>query len=224
MSVISVTEKQSILQLLEGFNLSHLTGNTYQNKFKSLSNDFLLSSGASKLAIIPKTKDYVIKLPFVGTDYKYKENDEFSAFHCRLSQSADYCKADIIIYNEAKEAGMETFFAEIEQIGEVQGVPIYIQQKAQIFEDCVPYEDQLDALDNENDEVMTSIKSEYPDLMEEEFLPPLWVKDFILNYGTSTFDELVDFLQQHAVDDLHSENVGYIANMPVLVDYSGFDN
>ena len=223
MSVISVTEKQSVIQLLETFDLSHLTGKTYEDTFKTLSNEFLLSSGASKLAIIPRSKDYVIKIPFIGCDYDYNEKEMFSSFYCPISQSADYCKADIIIYNEAKEAGMEVFFAEIEQIGEVQGVPIYIQQKAQIFEDCVPYEDQLDALDNENDEVMTSIKSEYPKLMEEEFLPPLWVKDFILNYGTSTFDELVDFLQQHAVDDLHSENVGYIANMPVLVDYSGFD-
>lgn len=224
MSVISVAEKQSILQLLEDFDLSHLTGKTYQNKFKSLSNDFLLSSGASKLAIIPKAKDYVIKLPFAGVDYQCKEKDEFATFHCRLSKSADYCKADIMVYNEAKDVGMEVFFAEIEQIGEVQGVPVYVQQKAEIFGDCIPYEDQLEALDDEDDEIMTSIKSDYPYLVEEEFLPPLWVKDFILIYGTSVFDELIDFLHEHEIDDLHEENVGYIANMPVLVDYSGFEN
>lgn len=220
MPVISADEKQSILQMLSAFDLSHLTNKTYQEKFKDLSDDFMLSSGASKLAIIPKEKDYVIKLPFIGDDGR----KEFSEFFCPVSQSPDYCKADIIIYNEAKEAGMEVFFAEIEEIGQIQGVSIYAQQKAEIFGDCISYEEQIEAFDDENDEVMTSIKSEYPRLLEEEFLPPIWVKDFILNYGTSTFDEFVDFLQEHAVDDLHDENVGYIANMPVLVDYSGFDS
>ena len=46
MSVISVTEKQSVIQLLETFDLSHLTGKTYEDTFKTLSNEFLLSSGA----------------------------------------------------------------------------------------------------------------------------------------------------------------------------------
>ena len=38
MSVISVTEKQSVVQLLETFDLSHLTGKTYEDTFKILSN------------------------------------------------------------------------------------------------------------------------------------------------------------------------------------------
>ena len=97
MSVISVTEKQSVIQLLEAFDLSHLRGKTYEDTFKSLSNEFLLSSGVSKLAIIPRSKDYVIKIPFIGCDYAYNEKEMFSSFYCPISQSSDYCKADIMI-------------------------------------------------------------------------------------------------------------------------------
>ena len=49
------------------------------------------------------------------------------------------------------------------------------------------------------------------------------MKDFICSYGELAFDKLYDFLSDNNIQDLHSENIGYICERPVLVDFSGFE-
>lgn len=224
MSIISEEEKTYILNLLSTFNLKHLSQYNFMKKLQALDDNFILASGVSKVAIIPKEKNYVIKIPYYG---KYRKNNGikcFDPYFSSISKSGDYCKSEEIIYNKAKANGLDTFFAEIEQIGKIKSIPIYVQRKAVIFEDVYyPEDDEEENLNEREVSIFKTITTKYSDLVEDEYLPLSWMKDFICSYGELAFDKLYNFLSDNNIQDLHSENIGYICERPVLVDFSGFE-
>ena len=224
MSIISEEEKNYILNLLSTFNLKHLSQYNFMKKLQALDDNFILASGVSKVAIIPKEKNYVIKIPYYG---KYRKNNGikcFDPYFSSISKSSDYCKSEEIIYNKAKANGLDTFFAEIEQIGKIKSIPIYVQRKAVIFEDVYyPEDDEEENLNEHEISIFKTITTKYSDLVEDEYLPLSWMKDFICSYGELAFDKLYNFLSDNNIQDLHSENIGYICERPVLVDFSGFE-
>ena len=224
MSIISEEEKTYILNLLSTFNLKHLSQYNFMKKLQALDDNFILASGVSKVAIIPKEKNYVIKIPYYG---KYRKSNGikcFDPYFSSISKSSDYCKSEEIIYNKAKANGLDTFFAEIEQIGKIKSIPIYVQRKAIIFEDVYyPEDDEEENLNEREVSIFKTITTKYSDLVEDEYLPISWMKDFICSYGELAFDKLYNFLSDNNIQDLHSENIGYICERPVLVDFSGFE-
>ena len=224
MSIISEEEKTYILNLLSIFNLKHLSQYNFMKKLQALDDNFILASGVSKVAIIPKEKNYVIKIPYYG---KYRKSNGikcFDPYFSSISKSSDYCKSEEIIYNKAKANGLDTFFAEIEQIGKIKSIPIYVQRKAVIFEDVYyPEDDEEENLNEREVSIFKTITTKYSDLVEDEYLPISWMKDFIFSYGELAFDKLYNFLSDNNIQDLHSENIGYICEKPVLVDFSGFE-
>ena len=224
MSIISEEEKTYILNLLSTFNLKHLSQYNFMKKLQALDDNFILASGVSKVAIIPKEKNYVIKIPYYG---KYRKSNGikcFDPYFSSISKSSDYCKSEEIIYNKAKANGLDTFFAEIEQIGKIKSIPIYVQRKAVIFEDVYyPEDDEEENLNEHEISIFKTITTKYSDLVEDEYLPLSWMKDFICSYGELAFDKLYNFLSDNNIQDLHSENIGYISERPVLVDFSGFE-
>lgn len=224
MSIISEEEKNYILNLLSTFNLKHLSQYNFMKKLQALDDNFILASGVSKVAIIPKEKNYVIKIPYYG---KYRKSNGikcFDPYFSSISKSSDYCKSEEIIYNKAKANGLDTFFAEIEQIGKIKSIPIYVQRKAVIFEDVYyPEDDEEENLNEREVSIFKTITTKYSDLVEDEYLPLSWMKDFICSYGELAFDKLYNFLSDNNIQDLHSENIGYICERPVLVDFSGFE-
>ena len=224
MSIISEEEKVYILNLLSTFNLKHLSQYNFMKKLQALDDNFILASGVSKVAIIPKEKNYVIKIPYYG---KYRKSNGikcFDPYFSSISKSSDYCKSEEIIYNKAKANGLDTFFAEIEQIGKIKSIPIYVQRKAIIFEDVYyPEDDEEENLNEREISIFKTITTKYSDLVEDEYLPISWMKDFICSYGELAFDKLYNVLSDNNIQDLHSENIGYICEKPVLVDFSGFE-
>lgn len=70
--------------------------------------EFDYEVGATKLVIIPYTRDYVIKIPFSGR-YSCGEYIPFS-----MAEDNDwgdnYCEAERLLYEEAKEKGYAQFF------------------------------------------------------------------------------------------------------------------
>ena len=224
MSIISEEEKNYILNLLSTFNLKHLSQYNFMKKLQALDDNFILASGVSKVAIIPKEKNYVIKIPYYG---KYRKSNGIKCldpYFSSISKSGDYCKSEEIIYNKAKANGLDTFFAEIEQIGKIKSIPIYVQRKAVIFEDVYyPEDDEEENLNEREVSIFKTITTKYSDLVEDEYLPLSWMKDFICSYGELAFDKLYNFLSDNNIQDLHSENIGYICERPVLVDFSGFE-
>lgn len=52
----------------------------------------------------------------------------------------------------------------------------------------------------------------------------VWLAAFIKEYGVTAAIDLITFLKSEGVDDLHSENLGFINDKPIIVDYASFND
>lgn len=187
------------------------------------------NSGASKMVIIPKNENYVVKIPFNGyynSIYDEDENgeekyidDEFIEFSKAGDENGwDYCEVEAKLYEEAEDRNLEQCFAKTEWIGDAHGYPIYKQEKAEIFG---MMED--DSIKRRSDEEKNSAKKQLAkEGVNIYHICIDWVLDFIEYYGKEMLYKFMDFLTDFHIGDLHSDNIGYINGRPVLVDYSGF--
>lgn len=169
--------------------------------------DISIAYGASKLVLIPSDSDYVIKIPF------------------GIYNNVDFCKIEEENYLRIKEDEPELakYFAECWRAGEVfvenednedeeVKVPIYIMRRTIVDETKVSdasYNlyinsggDEEDyCIDDENDETYSC---------------------FEFYYGIEELERILDIIDTLGINDLHTGNVGFINNMPVFIDYSGF--
>ena len=181
--------------------------------------NFITDSGATKAVIIPPEENFVIKIPFQGfISERYNRDrqcweDEFVRYdsaYCSGSEW-DYCLSEVEIYKRAVEAGVQQIFAKTEFITTVDGHPIYIQEKAEIFnrgEHSHPRE-QLR-------KTREKTKDYYCEANED------WLTDVLEYYGEDIFLDFLRFVDDLQLTDLHSGNLGYINNRPVITDYSGY--
>ena len=200
--------------------------------FNSIDNDFCnyynYAYGATKLALIPlnKNDDYVIKIPYTGS-YYYKSGYYTSNATYHPSETDyydfiaaddetrpwDYCAGEAKRYILAEQEGLSKCFAKTELLGYVNNYPIYIQEKCVTFSDC-----KKNHLHSEEEKLKTSkCCNNYYGINRD------WLTDFRLYYGEDILLKFINFIQSMQWDDdLRTENIGYIQNRPVLIDYSGF--
>ena len=181
--------------------------------------DFITDSGATKAVIIPAEEDFVIKIPFQGFIGEYYNHDkecwedEFISYDsAHYSDSAwDYCLSEVEIYKMAVNAGVQQIFAKTEFITTVNGHPIYIQEKADIFErgEHSHSREQLR-------KTREKTKDYYCEANED------WLTDVLEYYGEDIFLDFLRFVDDLEITDLHSGNLGYINDRPVITDYSGY--
>ena len=184
---------------------------------------FKYFSGATKLVILFPGADYVIKIPFNG-QYTYNDEDELIYWEFENGSYGccwDYCLGEVEKYAEAEEIGLENFFAKTELIGHVHGHPIYVQERATIYEDVAKEKDK-----QKNSWERRKSARELCDYKGYSCFNGLWILD-LQDYCGGPDDELFCSFMNYVTDyisDLHMGNVGYIDGKPVLVDYSGFDS
>lgn len=176
---------------------------------------FRYDYGATKLVIIFPGADYVIKIPFTGF-YTYTEEDDIEYIEFENGGNGwDYCEREIDIYFDAMRVGLEKFFAKTELIGHICGHPIYIQERAEILGECVS---KHTSFFKKNDNIR-EICNEKGYLCFNVY----WVAELFECYPEQDFNNLMKYITDY-ICDLHSENIGYIDDVPVLVDYAGFNS
>lgn len=163
--------------------------------------DLDMDNGATKMCIIPDD-DKVIKIPFVGSGW---HNFQYN-----------YCEKEASIYKKAKEKGVEEFFAatmEAELIECQDGASImaYFQERVDTHRIRILSNDEWDQASNISDSSPTG-------------MPSSWLLDAFEYYGQERLLEFFSFVRDAKINDIHIDNVGYIGNRPVLLDYSGFYN
>lgn len=174
--------------------------------------NFKYFHGMSKVCIIPTGADYVIKIPFNGVWYDYdKSFDYFWCANDDENHKWDYCFTEMICYNYAKKEKVEKAFCKTKLLGYTNDYPIYIQQRASVFSDL-----------KEEEDYRSERTEDYCCSHGFRCFNPVWIADAIEYYGQSQFSRLMDFIDNYGIDDLHTENIGYIKNKPVLIDYSDF--
>ena len=172
--------------------------------------------GCSQFVIITEEKE-VFKIPFTGFFYdEYDDNGEhydacFEYF--RVNHSAK----TVELYESTIIEGVDQFFSGIEFIGySCNHYPIYKQEWA-----CTWAED---GSSKPSEDSSTKAKNLSKEIRYIPFYTE-WLASAIDAYGEEMVKRLLKFVDEYNVDDLHRNNYGYnAAGLPVVYDYSGFDD
>ena len=217
-----------------------------------LSCEICVSSGASKLVIIPKHENFVLKIPFFGrtteewvenADYTLKSDDPnfdwdeagryeytFTKFEWAAVREGDdrwdYCAAETSIYEMAIEEGLESYFAAEYLLGFIDETPVYVQDKVCPCEEASisPYR----SLNSEENKVYRRYLSQSSPA--QNHFPANWSMQFIKVYGEDELTRLINFLNNHRINtDWHAGNLAYIEDdpqfpVPILLDYSNYND
>lgn len=191
--------------------------------------DYTVDSGASKVVLVFTNSDYVVKIPFKGESCENSCDRDCSCSRCsrgvseencdeftgaRIGEneySWDYCAAEQFFYEKAVVAGVEEFFIKTIFIGEFNGHPIYLQEKVSVY----GYESETKSPEYSKEIFMKKFR--HSEIQNEDFGGLL-----VDYYGEERVNQLVEFLSEVGISDLHTSNVGICANRPVLFDYSGY--
>ena len=172
-------------------------------------------NGATKGVIIMPDVPVAFKCPF-GKQTKINcfGSEEDIEFCC------DYCAEECKNYKKSEEEGIAFFFAETTflttfEIGNIV-LDVYIQELARPFED---YGSTTSFSEERIDKACSCLNSFESSLYDVD---PAWMADFIDSYGEIDANILDVFLTDHAINDIHNGNIGYVDGRPVIFDYSGY--
>ena len=205
-----------ILNLFQGFNFRYGLDDSRMDELAAFllnkNFPFTYNFGTTKAVIIPKDKDYVIKIPFNGY---YDLNNEFFSFEAANEKDGwDYCKEEADRYKKISNNVLKDCFAETYLVGYIHDYPIYIQEK------CSPYEHK-NAKTKEAKKTMRTYLNHHTS--RNMCLNTNWCIDFLSYYGEVIFNYFLHFIEEYDWgDDLSYDNVGYKAGRPIVIDYAGF--
>lgn len=205
-------------------------GDDIQEQVRKVAPTAAVYNGCSKLAIVNKTCNYVVKIPFRGMYYNsYDESSDdwdeeyFEEFHYANDIAGnsdakvwDYCENELIKYEKAINAGFGEFFAETAYYGLIDNTPVYIQEKAIALSERgyegLHYSDDADkSYTNNRDRI-------------RGWIDEVWTKLAIDWYGLDKVIKFLNYIDAEGLDsDLHRGNIGFTdAGKPVLIDWAGW--
>jgi len=218
--------------ILDLFQNCYFDGELSDNNFEDAILNYLPENfkydyhyGVSKLVLLPKDANFVIKVPFNGEmtcdeteegyeDYFFDENENACD---DKTYYWDYCAAEVLAYRQAKSNHVERAFCKTAYVGSVNGHPIYIQQKATMYyavhDEDFRYPQERSSKAKKSSEDIDGWGT---------WWQPVWQTDAFEYYGEKQYKKLMQFIYDYGIDDLHRENIGYIGRKPVLFDYSSW--
>ena len=179
-------------------------------KDENLSNIISCYQGASKLCLVFKKEDFVIK---------WTRRDPWESFN-------DEAMKECEIYQKAKEQGLEMFFPSTKFFGEINDIKFIIQEKIDYSCEKCPYDTKL-----KYRKISKTATKKIIDKMRNGFkinkghdrdLDELWASMVITLYGKKVCKKLCTFIKENEINDLHTSNLGYKNNHPIILDFSGY--
>lgn len=181
---------------------------------------FEMDSGATKLVLIPLEGDYVYKIPLSYSDdgVLFEELNE-DGYH-------DFCEVEVDRCLEIKHAGFGDFIAKEEYVDFINGLSIYKMEKAVPFDETRKYfrKYSSDSSSSSCDSIYERLNSSsYSGSANATSIPIEWMNILVQKQGLLRTIDFFNYLIKNGWDnDLHSGNIGFINNNPVLIDYSGY--
>lgn len=169
-------------------------------------------SGATKVGIeIPEVPEWVIKVAFNRSTSNMED--------------IDFCAREFQYCNEAYEAGLSEFFAQIEYLGKMHNVDVYVQERVYISEGDIHdtlrvyvkshYGYDADEFENMDDYEM-ALDDDVYNMDDKEAV-------YVIFQDNEKVEQLLEFVKTHKINDLHAGNWGYTQDdRIVMFDYSGF--
>jgi len=158
--------------------------------------------GLTKGCIVPEDIPWVIKVGFI--------------------QDINYCRRECEFYKEACKEHLERYFAAEYRIGAIHGVDIYLQEKVTPDEKRISFDLREHIMNVYNIECCSEEE------LEEAIQDGIDCSDVEDIYyavtGEKIEDELLYFLDENNIDDLHTGNWGFTEDGRVVIfDYSGYN-
>jgi len=153
---------------------------------------------------------------FIGKEWvlKYSISDHDEAYQ------------EYLIYQDAKNKGLEMFFPETVYAGEINGIKFVYQKKIDIDskslrDDDVKFYSFFDKITKAKIP-QKKVLHVYDGFYNTTCSDFLWINMCILLYGYKKVRALEKFTRKHKINDLHRGNLGYLNNKPIILDFCGF--
>ena len=170
-------------------------------------------NGASKGVFIFKDFNFVIKIPFTHCDGDPLCGAIDSLYHW------DYCGQEANRYKIAKNNNLEKVFLQTEFLTNINEHPIYIQCFAEPFSK-INIEEHKSSTKADELEIENIAEN---DSYNYDLINTQWEADVYAVYGRDYYIKLKTFIKEKNIEDLRTDNIGYIGIYPVILDYAGFD-
>lgn len=162
------------------------------------------ADGAFKMCLIFENLDYVVKIPF-----SYTRNERKNA-----------CEDEIKTYESAKKAGVEKIFLETWFIGFLDnGCPIYGQPKISFTINSTPKE-KIKKYQRISHTVTESMSEKVRQGIYSRSIDRTWRNLAIVLYGKKFMLAFEKWTNKVCLRDFHNENIGYLNDRPVILDYN----
>lgn len=184
------------------------------------------ASGASKFVIIPDELPVVIKIPLTGYWYNPYDVGDTDDERCDLEFECycegggpnhdDYCATEVDMYEKAIEANVDDIFAETVLYTTKHNFLVYLQEKVTTCSDTLAITPSKESMAK-----VSQMRSSQQIASED------WCASVIDYYGEDFYWRLQEFVTEMQPDigaDLHDGNVGFCGSIPMILDYSGFNN
>lgn len=171
------------------------------------------SWGETKLCLLcDALDDWVIKLGFLRSTDPY---------YVKEGLDKNFCSLEAEYYIKACDNNLGDFFAATYEVGEINGVHIFLQELAQpdedYFMDCFKKYARQD-----NDRNDFTGEEQYDDYIDE-IVKDMDNDERIYAVFGEESDNLVDFIDVVGINDLHEANYGLTKDgRAVIFDFSGF--
>ena len=184
--------------------------------------------GCSKIVLFyDELPHWVVKIPFMG-EY-IEDEDVYKEFvggnaNFPIAQKNDYCAGEVYITQEAERWGLEEMFAKTYYLADFNGYPVYVSEKvSNSYWDGVCRRSWQDEVSSRR--IAQSIKSSHKGFLDNSHMDERVLAHFIDIYGELETYDLLSFIRDMGIDDLHNGNIGFTKDMRIkILDYSGYDS
>ena len=172
--------------------------------------EYQVCDGASKICIVPKHADFVIK---------------WSTSCLSGEEGYDEAYDEVLIYEKAIREGLEMFFPKTEILCTIGGINFVVQEKIDFS--------ALNTPRNKDSKYLYKTKTVSPAIIDKidtcfqsirrgRSIDTTWASMAIVIYGKRKCKALCKFVIENGINDLHLSNIGYLKDKPVILDFSGY--
>lgn len=178
--------------------------------------------GRTKLVIkYNDVDDYVVKIP-IRAQFD-EDGDAITYMFADAADNNDYCQAEADIYAKTEMYGVQDMFAGTWHLCDIDGMPIYISEKAEDDFSCYFFGNKERFPFREKDDVCNQLET--LGLSRGTILSLEAVDMLLQQNGDELVKKLYEFIDEYDITDLHSGNIGYMPDKRVvLLDYSSFND
>ena len=181
--------------------------------------DVECKDGATKVVLVCNDKNFVIKIPTYGemdcdwtSAWMGAYSVELDARGYEITRN-DYCELEMALYECAQEQGLDKFLVPTEFVGEMCGIPIYVQPK-------ITYLYSQGKHSNEDEYTYASIAN-------SDMIEPSVGAELLVYYTIDEVRAFLEFVRAFGMNDLDAKRNGWFApeyGRYVFWDYAGFHN